>query len=225
MGGYDPFLRSSKAIYSGKTLPWTLGYVTEFWDGLTGITVTGQGVSTWVPVKGTHNFTQGTDGARPTYSNGVLTFNGSDEQIVTGAFDINQPCTVGIVFQQITFTNGDVIWRGLSNAVFLRQLDPTPQIELVQTTTVPTSALAVGAFGSVISVANGAASSVKVNALAAVTGTIAAGDPDGFSLGANAGASAFSNIAVKAFWYANTALTDSQQAQMARSLMQRYSIA
>jgi len=54
-----------------------------WWDGRTGIVITGSGVSSWTDRVRGGVVSQSTDAKRPTYSNGILTFNGSQYLIGT----------------------------------------------------------------------------------------------------------------------------------------------
>ena len=208
--------------------PWTFPFITEYWDGRSGITVAGQGVSTWAPVKGTHSFTQGTDGARPTYSGGVLTFNGTDEMMTTGAFTLNQPVTVFFIGRQITWASNDDLWDGVSanDSCSIIQFDASP--ELFQYGGAGAGTIADAALGERVilsAVYNGAGSSFRKNLGTAQTGDVGAGNPGGFVIGSRSDAAGCCNCAYEGFAYSSSALTDDQIEQMVRAMAAQYGIA
>ena len=209
--------------------PWTFPFITEYWDGNSGITITGQGVSSWVPVKGTNSFTQGTDGARPTYSGGVLTLNGTDE-FLQATFDAPSASTVFLAVNQITWTGNDTIWSSTGGATEddwnIFQNSATPQIALFAGSTAASNGgLAVGTFGILAATFNVASSALQMNLGTPTTGNPGAVTGTGVSIGSNgAGTSNFANISLKGAGYSDSALTAGQIEQMVWSMAARYGI-
>ena len=117
---------------SGVLLPWQLPWVTEYWDGRYGITVTGSGVSSWVGMKGVATFSQGTDVNRPSYANSTVTTNGSTTWIQTGAMTLGIPCTViGYVSQPVWNPPGHIIdGRAGDNTMAAYQYSNSPRIQI-----------------------------------------------------------------------------------------------
>jgi len=73
----------------GRVPPWLYGFVGEFWDGDSGVTIA-TGVSAWTGVKQGLVLAQGTANAQPAYSNGVLTGDGSNDALsMTGLWSGN----------------------------------------------------------------------------------------------------------------------------------------
>lgn len=209
--------------------PWTFPFITEYWDGNSGITVTGQGVSSWVPVKGTNALTQGTDGARPTYSAGVLTFNGTDESL-QATFNVPSASTVFLAVNQISWTGNDTLWSSTGGATEddwnIFQNSATPQIALFAGSTAASNGgLAVGAYGILVATFNGASSSLQINLGTPTTGDPGAISGTGISVGTNGNATTgWANIALKGCGYSSSALTASQIEQMVWSMAARHGI-
>jgi hypothetical protein len=217
------FHSNNNADYAPK--PWALPWITEYWDGNSGITVTGSGVSAWAPVKGTHSFTQGTDSLRPTYSGGVLTFDGSDDWLKTGAFTLSQPFTVVMAGRSISWTNGDRWFDGFTqNTTTLDQVNSTPELNIYAGTFVGPVSLALGANGIVTSVFNGASSAIRLNRNTAVTGAAGANNAGGLTLGADGNNTSNANISVLGLCYANSALTTTEQDQTIQAMARLYGI-
>jgi hypothetical protein len=203
-----------------------LSFMTEYWDGLTtpSVTIAGQGVSEWGPVIGSHSFTQGTDGARPTFSGGVLSFNGTDEYMATGAFAVSQPYTVFIAANQVSYTAGDVI-LGLDANALIWQNGVSPDVVFVAATSnVNGGPLTLGSFGVITAIGNGASSSAKINLSAAVVGDAGTQAISRLVVGAEQTPSAFAAIQVKGLGYASVALTAAQVEQTVRAIARRYGI-
>lgn len=64
---------------------YTFAPVVALFDGNRGIEITGSGVSTWTDQINAYDVVQSTDSERPTYSAGVLTFDNSADQDLSGA--------------------------------------------------------------------------------------------------------------------------------------------
>lgn len=166
-----------------------------------GVTVTGSGVSQWSDQSGNGNhLLQGTDANRPPLQvdNSIL-FGGVAHYLKTGAFTLNQPESVYILFRQITWTINEVIFDGnASNGGNLGQSATTPNIRLFAgTATTENTNLPLNTYGAVAGVFNGASSITRVNANAEVGGNCGASNMGGFTLGANGTPTVFSNIQVK----------------------------
>lgn len=168
-----------------------------------GITVTGAGVSQWDDQSGNgRHLKQGTDTNRPALqADNTILFDGADNFLVCDAFTLNQPTTVYILFKQVSWTIDDRIYDGNTlNAMGFRQDSATPQINIIAGATGPIStALAIGVYGVVSAVFNGASSVLQVNNNTPTVGNAGAGNAGGFTLGARgagAGASA-SNVQAK----------------------------
>lgn len=179
-----------------------------------GITVTGQGVSTWADQSGNgRDLLQATDGARPLLqANNSILFNGTDEFLKCSAFTLNQPETVYWLGKTITHTATDGLWAGnASGGGGLLQAVGSPNLTVNAGASIASNAdLAVGVYGVVSVVINGANSLSQVNYNTPVTGDAGAGNMGGFALGQNAAGNAFGNIQVKeviVFSAAHDALT------------------
>lgn len=130
-----------------------------------------------------------------------LLFDGAAQYLKTGAFTLNQPISYYLVIKQISWTFAEAILDGQTlNSGSIGQFDVTPKLNLYSGAGgVMNGELAVGAWGTVQAVLNGASSSVGVNSGAAVTGNAGIGNPGGLIVGASAPAlpAGFSNVQVK----------------------------
>lgn len=166
-----------------------------------GITVNGQGVSSWADQSGNgRDLLQGTDGARPPLQadNSIL-FNGTDE-FLAAAFTLNQPESVYILFNPVSFTANDRILDGATlNTGGVIQTTSTPTLRLnAGTNTAGFSGPAVGVYGVVAAVFNGASSVQQFNNNTPVVADAGLGNMGGLTLGANGVAVGnYANIQVK----------------------------
>lgn len=129
-----------------------------------------------------------------------LTFDGSNDYLKAAAFPLAQPTTVYLVGSQVTWTSGDYILDGnslASGAILQNVGTPTIQIH-AGSNTANNAGWAVGTNAVITAVFNGAASSDRVNRLAAVVANAGAGNMGGLTLGAAGNASAPANITVSA---------------------------
>ena len=165
--------------------------------------------------------------ARPTIqADGSLLFDGTANRMLTGATTLNQPETIYFVGRQVTWTDTEGIFDGVSLATG----------ELIQTTTTPrvdiTAGLAVAAntglivntYTVVTAIFNGASSSLQMNTAAATTGNAGAANMGGFVLGANGASLLFSNIQVKEVIIRRVSDSAALQLQIQRLLGQVYGI-
>ncbi len=213
---------------SGGNVPWAAPWITEYWDGGIGITITGAGVSNWAPVVGTHSFTQGTDAARLTYANGTLTANGS-QWMQTGAFTLNQGYTRISCVSQIAWANNKALLDGI-DATHRAVLDQknggaSPELDIYAggfATTVST--LTIGLFGIIVEIYNGAASSLQHNLNAASTGNAGAQHAGGLTVGATYDGTGGAQCAFKGLCYASTVLTAAQITQTVQAMARRYGV-
>jgi hypothetical protein len=167
----------------------------------TGITVTGSGVSQWSDQSGNgRHLLQATDANRPALqADGTILFDGAAHYLKCSAFTLNQPFTVYLCVKQVSWTLGRRLFDGSGSNTRMDQSGSTPAIAINAGSglTASNSNLAVGAYGSVAVVFNGASSSIKVNATEETTGNPGAANAGGFTLGAAGSAAIFSNIQVK----------------------------
>ena len=184
----------------------------------TGITVTGAGVSQWSDQSGNlRHLLQGTDAARPPLqADGSVLFDGVADFLQGTGFGFVQPSTVFIRFKQVSWTSTDTIFDGATtnNTGRLFQSTATPGLAINAGSTVAlNNNLAIGAYGSLCAVFNGAGSSILVDATTETTGNAGANNMNGFTLGTQAnGATTFSNIRVVECAVFASALTAGQRA-------------
>jgi hypothetical protein len=198
--------------------------LTEWWDSLTNVTLAGQGVSAWTGILTGRVLAQVTDGARPSYANGAITFNGSDEYLITGAYARNQPSSSVLVINQVTWGGDRYLDDGLGPATAgLRQVATTPNLNADHggNGNIQGGGIAIGTWGVVVIVRNGASSLIQVGLGTPVAGTLA-GNASGITLGAAGSPTNFANFSIKARGEYDGAWSAAQIALLVRSCSQRY---
>lgn len=186
-----------------------------------GITVTGAGVSQWNDASGNgRHLLQGTDAARPPLqADGTVLFDGVAQFLQTSGFTLNQPETVYILCNQVSYAVNRVLLDG-SLAATMRLLQGgsvAGQLYIRLTSTVgdnTDAALPIGTYGVIACVFNGVASAIQVDNRATTTGDVGATNASGFTVGANGSGAAFANIRVKEVIVCNTAHDGTRRAQM-----------
>lgn len=217
------FISGDPPILSdGNTKAWfdmALAYITK--DG-------SNFVSQWSDRSGNDNhLLQAVGTNQPLHKSTGVLFDGVDNFMKCVAFILAQPEQIYIVFKQVSWTNPDRILNGdLENAVFFRQRTTTPSIQVNSGAASGLNGnLAVGAFGIVRILFNGASSELIVNQTAATTGDFGANDMDGFTLGSNGdGTSFYSNIEVKEIIIRNVADTAPNEQTIYDYLESKYSL-
>ena len=169
-----------------------------------GVTSSGGFASAWADQSGLgHDLLQATGTNQPAYDgSAILTFDGVDNFMKCVAFTLNQPEQVSALLNQVSWTLNDALWDGNSVlGMLLSQNDLTPRLLLYAgTVSIRDANAAVGTFHAITALYNGVspASSLKVDANAATTGSSGANNASGFTLGVRGSVdSLFSNIAVK----------------------------
>lgn len=212
LNGVNPILALSPAAY---------------YPYATGITVTGSGVSQWDDASGNgRHLLQGTDGNRPAYSGGIITFDGVDNYLRANAFTLVQPEWVVLVFKQISWTSGDRIIDGnATNSGVVYQTGTTPTVNTFAGTTTPTiSTFAIDSLSVLTASFNGASSFLRDNLGTANVANAGANNMGGLVLGAAPDGSSASNIAVYELAVLPIAPTDEQQTSVISYLMSKFSI-
>lgn len=180
-----------------------------------GITEAGAGVSAWADASGnSRNLLQGTDGNRPTkQADGSILFNGTDEFMSTAGFTSEQPLTDAYLLKQVTWTAGDYISDGATvDKKTLYQNTTTPNLRGYSGSFgTPVAGPAIGVYGVVIDVRNGASSGLATNTGAMTLEDFGANDPNGLVLGASGGGALFSNIEVREVIRFHKALSEAER--------------
>jgi len=179
------------------------------------------------------NLLQTTSGRRPLLktntlnSRSTILFDGSDDYLTTGAFTFNQPETIYIVFQQVSWASSDTIFDGASgNSMRLYQNLTTPTINMTAgaDTNFSTSAT-IGSYFIVTTIFNGASSILQVNNLTELSGNASTNNAGGFTLGIFGNlVSAPANIQVAEVCLFNTAHGSTDRTSMKNYLASRYNI-
>ncbi len=174
-------------------------------------TLTSGTLTTWSDIYGgANNLTQGTAANRPTIiqdsrgagRHGVL-FDGTND-LLAGAFTLNQPCTIGILYKSIVVgnlvTNDIIIDGSVALAAIVSAADAAHAIVnfAVSAETSAGSPVADGVYERWIVVANGAASIVYRNGTPVFSGSIGTNNPGGLTIGALRNGTRHTNIEVGA---------------------------
>lgn len=187
-----------------------------------GVTEAGGFASLWADQSGNgRDLAQATGTNQPAYSAGVFTFDGADNYLKTAAFTLNQPISYFALIRQDGYTAGDAIVDGNTSAtVLIQQQSSTPQVRIYAGAPTASSAdLAIGTWGVVAAVFNGASSVLRVNNNADITGDTGAQNAGAITLGSTGGNSAHSAVSLKEFVAYNAALTDAQRDLVVSYLM------
>lgn len=189
-----------------------------------GVTEAGGFASNWADQSGNgYDLAQATGLQQPAYSAGVLTFDGSNDRMETGAIAaLDQPTTIIYLLKQVSWTNNEYLADGGSDNVgALRQTTSSPKISIYAgSTACEQDGPAIGDFGVVVCVFNGASSYTRVNNGAKVTGNPGAGTMLGITLG-GPGASGinYGHVAYKEVAAWDSALSDSDVDSMVAYLL------
>ncbi len=164
-----------------------------------GITVV-TGVSQWNDQSGNaRHLLQATGTAQPALQadNSIL-FDGTDDFLKCTGFTLNQPETVYVLFNPVTYVNVDYIHDGnTTDSLNCAFTAASPQYAIFAGAFVLNNNLTIGSYNVIASVYNGTSSVAQVNNTAPATGNAGAANAGGFLLGANANPGNFGNIQVK----------------------------
>lgn len=155
-------------------------------------------------------------------------FSDGAAHYMKATFTLNQPETVYLVANPVSWTAGDEFFDGNSLAsMAVYQSVSTPNIFMNAGAGVAQNAnFAVGSRAVVNAVFNGAASSLKVNLNAETTGNAGTANAGGFTLGAQpAGGAGFANLQVYEALVYNTAHDAATRANVVRALMSKHGVA
>ena len=187
----------------------------------TGVISAGGFASEWGDYSGnSHPLLQTVGTNQPAYSAGVFTGDGVDNFMQTAAFTLNQPAHIFAVARQDSWTDGDVLLAGIGNDPRIYQVTATPNIAAYSGANVNANPdPVIGAWAIVAVLFNGASSSIKIDANAAVTGNPGATAPGGltlFRLGASS--VGYGNWSVKEIVAFPTALSGAEQTSVITAL-------
>ena len=194
-----------------------------------GQTVTGSGVSQWDDLSGNgRHLLQGTDAARPALqADGSVLFNGTSHYLKCNAFTLNQPTWVVMAVKQVSWTDGERMTDGNTiDTGLIQQQGVSPNIRIYAGTALTgITSLAIGAYGVLSAILNGANSSIQHNLGSPVTGNAGSANMGGFTLGAKADGVGPSNIQVAEVALFPIAPSAAQQDRLVAGLMARHGVA
>lgn len=199
------------------------------------VTTDGAAVARWEDQSGnTRHMTQTTADSRPTLQNGatdtlngrgVILFDGTDDCLKTGLFTFDQPFTVFLVLNQVTWAGNDVILAGaVDETDRILQVNASPNIGLYYGNFdgFRNGELLTANWGLVRAVVNGATSAVAVNGNTAVSGDAGSVGSNGLCLGARPTGAAAANIKLAEVLVFSGTLTAGQTAQVESYLNSRW---
>jgi hypothetical protein len=168
-----------------------------------GITIV-TGVSQWDDLSGNSNHLSQAAGTRqPTVVaaalNGIqgIQFDGTSDLMAAPAFTRTAPSTVFLVVRPDSWTANDFLFEsGTAGSFSCFQRTATPNIAITSGVNLDNGNLAVGSFALLTAIFNGASSVSQVQSTAESNGDTGAGAANGFTLGARATTTGFSNITV-----------------------------
>lgn len=179
---------------------------------------------------GARDLVQLTGSKQPTLSGGGALFDGVTQYLKTAAFALNQPETVYLIGQQVTWTLNDQWMDGNASGtlqMYQRTGTPTYGIFAGASAINTSNPLALGVNGIICARFNGALSLIRTNLKTADNGDLAsATGASGFTLAANGGgATQFGNILAKEILIFSTAHDVSTQNRIIRFLANKWGVA
>ena len=160
---------------------------------------------------------QATGANQPTIeADGSLLFDGLAHWM-RATFTLNQPETIYLVGKQVTWTDQDQFYDGVTaDSMDLYQGTVTPTIKIYAGAAAAVSTqLAVDTYGVIVAVFNGASSTIKVDGNAPGTAVdVGAGNGGGITLGAKATPLNYGNVQIKEVIIRNVADSAAVQAQI-----------
>lgn len=190
------------------------------------LSLSGTDVTNWQDQSGSNNdLTNGTSAEQPDYDSGNAEIDinadaGTDDNLQKTSVAVNQPYTAYAVLRQNVRSNAKVMLYWNVNT-FLRMTASDANIELYLGASLTDTHAAVGAYGIVTIVGNGANSVVQWNAQTATTGNAGTTAGDVIRVGAGSNSAQFS---IKEYIYRAGADSESDRTLVRNYLNAKYSI-
>jgi hypothetical protein len=192
-------------------------------------------ITTWSDSSGnSRDLTRSVDDARrPSYQtnevNGLacLRFGGTDDQMTSTVFAVAQPLTAVMVVKQVGWINGE--WLFDSDAVGemgVFQSTTSPRVDLWggSSAVAANTGLVVGEWHILVAIFEGASSSLRVDGGTATTGSGGTVGLNGFTLGAKANDTVWSQIDVAEIAFYSASLSEANQDALLAHLGSKYAI-
>lgn len=215
-------------ISDGNTVGWYIA------DDLTTITKDGDNlVAQWNDKLGSgHDFKQANDTNKPTWSADGITFDGSDNFMITDAFTYTYPQFVYMVLKQITWTNLDTFYcegTGGERPNFL-QSTSTPRLKMYDGgTSLNNDTATVGVFQIIRClheryITTSKPSRIQVNNLTATTGNLNSSNWSGIAFAYNPSYGRYCNFIAKEFIFRKVNDNSTDETAIYNYLATKYSI-
>ena len=174
-----------------------------------------------------NTLSQGTGSKQPLF-NAVtgVTFDGVNDRLTTGALTLNQPCTIFLVLNQITWVDTKFVFGGAIQTIRLYQRIASGGLRMLAGgTSLDNPTGTTGVYQIVTSVWNGASSTSQVNDLTTASGqNIGSANFSLFTIGGQSDDGNFTNIAVKAIIAYSKVLSAAEIAQVKSYLKSKYGV-
>jgi len=222
--------RSRRNRYSaqgGGGIPSVLddGNTFAWYDYMENVTTSGSDVTEWGDKTGNGNNLTSASQPPELTDTGIL-FNGTDEELSSGAKTLNQPEFIYMVFKQVTWALNDYVFDGRTTISGALTQDATSgEIKAAAGSfSAANSNLPINTYGIVRVLFNGALSKLVVNDTTPITGDFGSANMSGFTLGRRGQSTRFSNIEVKEIIIRKTADTEPDETAIYNYLKNKYSL-
>jgi hypothetical protein len=226
--GRYPFYRGSGAVDDG--IPDVLNANTVAWyvASADNITEINDSLTVWNDISGNdyHLLSNFGQTGRPIFRGDSVIFDGDNDRAVIEITGLSQPHQIYAVIRQESWTDGEGLFSGFSNANgVIQQYGTTPNI-LAYSGGVSSelSYAAIGEWVVLRIVFSGASSKIQIDTETAVTGNFGTGVMDGIHLGRISTQAVYGNFSIKEFILRSIDDTDDDETAIYNYLVTKYGL-